>query len=93
MFSITNLQKTVSGAKLVWGPFHIPEVWGILLNGYAVVYMTIVVLISFWLTEVPVNATNMNFAVGGIDFAGRAVLYVSGEEYLQGAGYRNPRLS
>ncbi|PLB46264.1 amino acid transporter [Aspergillus steynii IBT 23096] len=63
--AVDGLQKNVPGAQLVWGPFHIPGVWGILVNGYAVVHMTIVVFFSLWPTEIPVSATNMNFSVVG----------------------------
>ncbi|KAI9037488.1 amino acid transporter [Aspergillus affinis] len=60
-----DMQKNVPGAKLVWGPFHIPGGWGILVNGYAVIHMTIVVFFSLWPTEIPVTVTNMNFSVVG----------------------------
>ncbi|THC87979.1 hypothetical protein EYZ11_012579 [Aspergillus tanneri] len=60
-----GMQKNVPGAKLVWGPFHVPGAWGIIVNGYAVIHMTIVVFFSFWPTEIPVHASNMNFSVVG----------------------------
>lgn len=61
----SDLRKNVPGAQLVWGPFHVPGIWGIMVNGYAVVHMTIVVFFSLWPTEIPVTVTNMNFSVVG----------------------------
>ncbi|KAL4794299.1 amino acid/polyamine transporter I [Aspergillus venezuelensis] len=60
--AITN----VPGAKLVWGPFRIPGIWGIAVNAYAVVYMIIVVFFSFWPSQMQgINKGNMNFSVVG----------------------------
>ncbi|KAL5355611.1 amino acid/polyamine transporter I [Aspergillus floccosus] len=55
----------VPGAQLVWGPFHVPGIWGKLVNGYAVIYMVIVVFFSFWPSQMEVNKTTMNFSVVG----------------------------
>lgn len=54
-----------AGAKLVWGPFHIPGVFGILVNLWAVVYMIIIVFFTFWPTESQVTVTTMNFSIVG----------------------------
>jgi amino acid transporter len=55
----------VPGAQLVWGPFHVPGIWGKAVNGYAVVYMVIVVFFSFWPSQMEVDKTTMNFSVVG----------------------------
>jgi uncharacterized membrane-anchored protein len=55
----------VPGAKLVWGPFHIPGNLGGLINLYAVVYITIVVFFSFWPTTMKPSVTTMNYSVVG----------------------------
>jgi amino acid transporter len=55
----------VPGAKLVWGPFHIPGIWGTIVNGYAVIFMVIVVFFSFWPSQMEVDKTTMNFSVVG----------------------------
>ena len=55
----------VPGAKLVWGPFHIPGIWGILINIYAVIYMIIVVFFSFWPVQMHPTVSTMNYAVVG----------------------------
>lgn len=53
------------GAKLVWGPFHIPGIFGILVNAYAVIYMIIIVFFTFWPTEMHVKVETMNYSVVG----------------------------
>lgn len=55
----------VPGAKLVWGPFHVPGIWGILINTYGVIYMVIVVFFSFWPSQMSVTVKTMNFSVVG----------------------------
>ncbi|RJE20120.1 Amino acid permease [Aspergillus sclerotialis] len=55
----------VPGAKLMWGPFRVPGILGILVNGYAVIYMVIVIFFSFWPTQMSVDPTTMNFSVVG----------------------------
>ncbi|KAL4948272.1 hypothetical protein BDW69DRAFT_189426 [Aspergillus filifer] len=60
--AVTN----VPGAKLVWGPFHIPGTWGVAVNAYAVIYMIIMVFFSFWPSQMEgLNKSNMNFRVVG----------------------------
>ena len=53
----------ILGAQLRWGPFHVPGIWGIIINVYACVYMIIASFFSFWPTELPVTARNMNYSV------------------------------
>lgn len=60
-----DMLVNVPGAKLMWGPFHLPGIWGLLINGYAVIYMVIVVFFSFWPTQMSVDKTTMNFSVVG----------------------------
>lgn len=55
----------VPGAKLVWGPFHVPGVIGTIINAYAIVYMIIVVFFSFWPPHISPTVTKMNFSVVG----------------------------
>ncbi|EKV10439.1 GABA permease, putative [Penicillium digitatum PHI26] len=54
-----------AGAKLVWGPFHVPGIWGILMNAWALVYMTVAVFFSFWPPAWAVTVQTMNFSVVG----------------------------
>lgn len=54
-----------AGARLVWGPFHLPGIWGVLVNAWAMIYMSIAVFFSFWPPEKDVTKENMNFSVVG----------------------------
>ncbi|PKY03463.1 choline transport protein [Aspergillus campestris IBT 28561] len=54
-----------AGAQLVWGPFHLRGVPGILVNVYAMVFMTIAVFFSFWPPQKNVTVDTMNFSVVG----------------------------
>ncbi|KAJ5155143.1 amino acid permease [Penicillium capsulatum] len=56
----------VPGAKLVWGPFHCPGIWGILVNGFAMCYIFIVVFFSFWPSKVNPSPDEMNWSVMGV---------------------------
>ncbi|BCS25685.1 putative GABA permease [Aspergillus puulaauensis] len=61
----SNEPVNTIGAKLVWGPFHVPGIWGVLVNIFAIVYALIVVFFSFWPSETPVVLETMNFSVVG----------------------------
>ncbi|KAB8199955.1 amino acid/polyamine transporter I [Aspergillus parasiticus] len=54
------------GAKLAWGPFHCPGVWGIAINAFAILYIIIVVVFNFWPSEVRPSVGNMNWSVVGV---------------------------
>ncbi|KAJ5740750.1 amino acid/polyamine transporter I [Penicillium malachiteum] len=60
-----DMAINVPGAKLVWGPFRVPGVWGILINIYAVIYMIIVIFFSFWPSEMNPGVAGMNYSVVG----------------------------
>lgn len=49
--------------QLVWGPFHLRGLFGILLNAFAVVFGIIIFFFSFWAVATPVEAKTMNFSV------------------------------
>ncbi|CAI7583830.1 unnamed protein product [Penicillium glandicola] len=53
----------VPGAKLVWGPFHCPGIIGTAINGYAIIYVTIVVFFSFWPSTMNPTVETMNWSV------------------------------
>lgn len=59
----------VAQAPLVWGPFHLHGIFGILNNAYACVYMVFVIFWSVWPPGTPINYTTMNYSVvvtGGV---------------------------
>lgn len=49
--------------QLVWGPFHLPGMFGIIVNTFAVVFGLIIFFFSFWPVATPVTAAHMNFSV------------------------------
>ncbi|KXG45519.1 Amino acid/polyamine transporter I [Penicillium griseofulvum] len=66
----------VPGAKLVWGPFHCPGIIGTAVNGYAIIYVTIVIFFSFWPSKMDPTVETMNWsvlAIGGSVFL--AIIY------------------
>lgn len=60
-----DMKINVPGAKLVWGPFHVPGIWGTLINGYAIIYMVIVIFFSYWPSEMHPSVQGMNYSVVG----------------------------
>lgn len=54
---------------LVWGPWRIPSILGIINNAYACMYMLFVIFWSVWPPATPVTANTMNYSVvvtGGV---------------------------
>ena len=54
---------TVEANQLVWGPFHLPGIFGIIVNAFAVVFGIMIFFFSFWPVATPVQAVHMNFSV------------------------------
>ncbi|KAF9890416.1 hypothetical protein FE257_006084 [Aspergillus nanangensis] len=65
-----------AGARLVWGPFHLPGIWGILVNAFAIIYMIIAVFFSFWPPMMEVGVQTFNFSIVGTNFPRRGALYI-----------------
>lgn len=61
-----SIRINAPGARLVWGPFRVPGIWGILINGYAIVFMIIVIFFSFWPVTMNPDVTTMNYTVVGV---------------------------
>lgn len=51
-----------TGAELVWGPWRIPGIWGILNNIFACMYLIIVAVFCFFPAASVVDSTTMNYA-------------------------------
>jgi choline transport protein len=65
---VAGLTELVQG-RFVWGPWHIPGIWGTINNAYACTYMVFVIFWSVWPPATPVTASTMNYSVvvtGGI---------------------------
>lgn len=52
-----------TGAELVWGPFHLPGMFGIINNAFALIYLTTISFFSFWPTFNSADPANINFSV------------------------------
>lgn len=61
-----------SGQQLVWGPWRIPGLFGIVNNVVACAFMTVVWVFSFWPTSLPVTADSMNYS--SVTFVGVIVV-------------------
>ncbi|KAH7127234.1 amino acid/polyamine transporter I [Dendryphion nanum] len=58
--------------RLVWGPWHVPEPWGTIINAIACVYLTFIWFWTFWPAKTPTTPDTMNFSVlafGGLIIA------------------------
>jgi len=63
-------------APLVWGPWHIRGIFGIVNNTFTCIYLTVILFFSFWPPMTPVVASTMNYSslmLGGVLFF--SVLY------------------
>lgn len=73
--------------ELVWGPFRVPGIWGILLNAFAVGYGIIVFIFSFFPQSVNPDAAHMNFAslmTGAVMIFAVAYYYVYARKLYKG---------
>lgn len=59
----SNVPINVPGARLAWGPFRVPGIWGILVNGWAVLYILIIIFFSFWPDHMHPSLASMNWSV------------------------------
>lgn len=53
--------KDPKDTKLVWGPWHVPGVFGIAVNTFACLYEIILIFFCMWPSELPVTAENLNY--------------------------------
>ena len=77
----------VIDAKLVWGPFHLPKIFGIINNIYACCYMVFVIFWSVWPPSTPVTASTMNYSVvvtGGVMILSAIWYYVRAKDVYKG---------
>jgi choline transport protein len=77
----------VAQARLIWGPWHIPGILGMINNAYACVYMIFVIFWSVWPPVTPVNAQTMNYSVvvtGGVIIFSIIWYHVRGKREYKG---------
>jgi amino acid transporter len=77
----------IASIRLVWGPWHLPGIFGIINNIYACAYMIFVIFWSVWPPETPVSASTMNYSVvvtGGVLILSAIWYYVGGRKLYKG---------
>jgi len=52
----------VPNAPLVWGPWHLRGILGIINNAFACIYLTVILFFSFWPPVTPVVSATMNYS-------------------------------
>ncbi|KAL8670875.1 MAG: hypothetical protein Q9168_004606 [Polycauliona sp. 1 TL-2023] len=78
----------VAQPLLMWGPWRVPGILGIINNAFACVYILFVLFWSFWPPETPATPENMNYSVLVTGFV---VLFSIVYYYLYGkAQYMGP---
>ena len=61
-FPDPHTDTNTAAARLVWGPWRIPGVFGIVNNVFACIYLTIILFFSFWPPATPTTAQTMNYS-------------------------------
>ena len=82
-----NELTNTAGAQLTWGPWHIPGVFGIAVNVFACAYLITAWFFTFWPTELPVTAENMNYSslvLGVVIIFSVVYYYISGRNEYTG---------
>lgn len=77
----------VANARLIWGPWHLPEPLGTINNAYACVYMIFVIFWSVWPPEYVVTPATMNYSVvvtGGIMILSTIWYFIRGRREYKG---------
>ncbi|EXJ90540.1 hypothetical protein A1O1_03643 [Capronia coronata CBS 617.96] len=78
---------SVVQAQLIWGPWHIPGIFGIINNAYACVYMIFVIFWSVWPPSTPVDYQTMNYSIvvtGGVVIFSIIWYFVRGRKEYKG---------
>ncbi|KAH8590706.1 amino acid transporter-like protein [Bisporella sp. PMI_857] len=73
--------------SLIWGPWHISGIIGVLNNIFSCIYLTTILFFSFWPPATPVAPETMNYsslATGGIIIFGLAYYVVLGRHEWDG---------
>ena len=85
--SNADIQEGVAQAQLIWGPWCLPGILGIINNAYACCYMVFVIFWSFWPPATPVNASTMNYSVlvtGGVIIFSIIWYWIKGRKEYKG---------
>lgn len=77
----------VANARLVWGPFRLPGIIGILNNAYACAYMIFVIFWSVWPPDYHVTPETMNYSIvvtGGVMILSGVWYFIGGKKLYKG---------
>jgi choline transport protein len=80
-------QVTFAPTQLVWGPWHIPGIFGIINNAYACIYMIFVIFWSVWPPATPVAPETMNYSIvvtGGVIIFSVVWYFIRGRREYKG---------
>jgi choline transport protein len=58
-----SLRNTIEADQLTWGPWHIPEPFGTVINCVGCAYMVIMLFFSFWPVTMETTPESMNYSV------------------------------
>ncbi|KAL8835926.1 MAG: hypothetical protein Q9176_006610 [Flavoplaca citrina] len=61
--SPSTISSNPNNRNLNWGPFHLPGLFGILVNIFAVAFGLIIFFFSFWPVATPVEPATMNYSI------------------------------
>jgi choline transport protein len=65
----SNTLANTPGAKLTWGPWRLPGIFGIINNAFSCLYLIFVLFFSFWPSYSTVTPETMNWSIvvtGGV---------------------------
>lgn len=74
-------------ARLVWGPWRLPGIFGTINNIYACCYMVFVIFWSVWPPATPVKASTMNYSIvvtGGVMILSGIWYFIGGRKQYRG---------
>lgn len=89
-FSSSTVDPRTGDFRLVWGPWRVPGVWGIVNNVFACVYLLVIWFFSFWPPTNPTTPSTMNYSslvAGGVVLFSVFYYFVWGRK-----GYRGPTI-
>ena len=82
-----RILTNTAGAALTWGPWHIPGVAGVVLNGFACAFLFTTWFFTFWPAFSPVTPENMNYNCvlwGGVIVISIVYYVVQGRKEYEG---------
>ena len=60
--SLASSLTNVPGAELTWGPWRVPGIFGLITNGFAIIYLIIIFFFVMWPPTSSPTAATMNYS-------------------------------